>query len=154
MYNYTKLYKGLNMLEQTLALIRERNGDRKPITISIPVWLRECVDEMAEKEKTNFTNILISALTVLCHEYEMGSFDIITRERAKLWNLLIKKQDELRPLLGNLHDKDGFEHRGFWFSNEDLNWQDIDILIDQIEALEKALNLDPDDLERKDLERS
>ena len=137
------------MLEETLALIRERGGDRKPVTISIPVWLRDCVEDIAKREKTNFTGVLISALTVLCHEYEMGSFDIITRERAKLWNLLISKQDELKSFLANPESQDGFEYRGFYILKDaGLNIQHLDLLIDQIESLEKALKIDDDDKER------
>lgn len=61
--------------------------------------------------------------------------------------MLQTKEDELSELLADEETEDGFEYRGYYFSNNPKpSKQKTDILIDQIERLKKELNIEDEHL--------
>lgn len=142
------------MLESTLAYARGDKEEKVQISLYVPVSIKECVDDLAKKEKVSATSIIVGALTSICEEWKSGACETITKERSDMCKLLFAKEDEIMEFLANPEDNDGFEYRGYYFQSDfQMNKQTIDILIDQIERCKIILGeKDKKMTYRKDIE--
>lgn len=138
------------MLESTLAFVRMEKEVKARMNLVIPQSLKDCVEELAKSEETSASNIICGALRVVCEEWKLGGCDIITKEKADLYKMLYAKEEELLEFLADPENDDGYEYRGYYFSNDlNMNKQTTDIALDQIEQLKKALGIKDERIQYK-----